>query len=140
MSNILLVDDEKMAQWVGKKTLEQPPTKHAVDIASTGEEAVKMATSGKYQVVFMDVGLPPPYGPEGGMRATKEIREYEKNNHLEPVIIIGLSANQADEMEQKMLDAGADAYLVKPVSKEKYEEVISEQLEGRISRGPTTSP
>ncbi len=68
---ILLVDDSKMNQMVAKAMLER--LGYEVDVAGSGEEAVRAATSAHYDVVLMDCLMPDMDGYE----ATEMIRRSE---------------------------------------------------------------
>lgn len=133
MVNVLFVEDEKMAAWVSKKNLEQ--LKHTVDIAETAKEAVEKFQAGKYDIIFMDGGL--PEGSEAGVMVIQQIRAYEEANQLDAVPIVGVSANAAGDMEKKMLEAGANGYYTKPVIKDTFENIINKYLVPRVDHGLT---
>jgi CheY-like chemotaxis protein len=61
-----------------------------------------------------------------GMEASLEIRKYEKQNGLQPAIIIALTALTTLQAEQEALDAGADRLMSKPVSIKKLRDVVGE--------------
>lgn len=54
-----------------------------------------------------------------GFEATKQIRTYEANLGLEKTPIIALTASVVDDDIQRCFDSGMDAYVPKPVRKEK---------------------
>ncbi len=54
-----------------------------------------------------------------GFEATKEIRAYEKVSGLPKTPIIALTASVVDDDIQRCYDSGMDAYVPKPVRKEK---------------------
>ncbi len=72
--------------------------------ASTGAEAVLLATSHNPELVLLDLGLP----DEDGVELTRRFREW---SHV-PIIVI--SARGREEDKVSALDAGADDYLTKP--------------------------
>ena len=61
-----------------------------------------------------------------GYAATREIRQWEKENSLKPVQIIALTANALKEDEQKSLDSGCNAHLTKPINKFKLIATVNE--------------
>ncbi len=63
-------------------------------------------------IVLMDWDLP----KLNGVMATQAIRAFEIAHGLEPIVIIGLSANAAPSFEAAGLKAGMDAFLIKPCS------------------------
>lgn len=72
--------------------------------AATGKEGVSMAAMYMPDVILLDLSLPDLNGEE----ILKLIREWSKA----PIIV--LTANKADDDKVRLLDCGADDYLVKP--------------------------
>lgn len=81
---------------------------HRVEFVGRGDEAVARAAGGGYDAVLMDLVLP---GMDG-VTATRAIRALPPPQGRIP--IIGVSGRGTDE--RKARAAGADAFLVKPVS------------------------
>lgn len=81
--------------------------------ASDGDEAVKeyVKNHDNIDIIFMDENM----NKVNGSEAIKAIREFEKNEEIENVIIIGLTGDALRQTRDKMIDAGADDVLVKPV-------------------------
>jgi len=61
--------------------------------------------------VIMDIEMPIMNGAE----ATRQIRQFEKEEERERTPIIGLTANALDEQRDSYLRAGMDLHLVKPI-------------------------
>lgn len=72
--------------------------------ASTGAEAILLATSHNPELILLDLGLP----DEDGVVLTRRFREWSR------VPIIVISARGREEDKVSALDAGADDYLTKP--------------------------
>lgn len=72
--------------------------------AATGEEGLMMASTQLPHVILLDLALP----NQNGETILKEIRSWSQ------VPIIVLTANKTDDDKVKLLDLGADDYLVKP--------------------------
>jgi len=51
-----------------------------------------------------------------GEDSTKEIRRYEAEHSLSKVTILALSANVNKDSSNKIMDAGADGFLGKPIT------------------------
>jgi signal transduction histidine kinase/CheY-like chemotaxis protein len=87
---------------------------------ANGREAVDEFARGTFDLVLMDCQMP----EMDGFEATKAIREIEKrtNTHIP---IVALTANAMKEDEQRCLDSGMDAYLAKPIKREKLDELLS---------------
>ncbi|NLO17779.1 MAG: response regulator, partial [Arcobacter butzleri] len=107
--NILLVEDNEINQKVAAIILEK--SKINVDLAQNGKEAVEIfkANQDKYDLILMDLQMPILSGYE----ATIQIREFNKT-----IPIIALTAASLTENRQKVIDAGMNDHLSKPIDKE----------------------
>jgi CheY-like chemotaxis protein len=77
--------------------------------ASNGKEAIELfKTTPGIQLILMDIKMP----VMDGLEATRQIKAINRNV---PVIAITAYAMAGDE--SRILDAGCDHYLVKPVNK-----------------------
>jgi CheY-like chemotaxis protein len=113
---ILVAEDNRLNQKVALRMLEK--TGCNADLACDGVEAVQMACSKDYDLIFMDVQMP----RMDGLDATRElIRRFE--NKKRPVII-GMTAHAAGEERARGMEAGMDDYLTKPIQLVKLREVI----------------
>lgn len=104
---ILLVEDNVLNQKVAKNMLEDMGC--SVDVAASGMEAIHLVEKNKYDVVFMDVGLP---GIDG-LTTTDTIRKKFQNNELP---IIGLTAHALETDIQRCYQATMNDVLTKPIS------------------------
>src|ERR1700741_3249666 len=102
MRRLLVEDDARIARFVAKGLREQA---YAVDVASTGEEALYYAAINSYDVVVLDVLIPAP----DGFQVCRELRNTGKR-----MPILMLTARDAVEDRIEGLDRGADDYLTKP--------------------------
>ena len=118
-SKILLVDDNIFNQQVGIEILEQVGL--AVDVADNGVDAVEMVNNNSYDLVFMDVQMP----RMNGIDATSVIRKTHSNDQLP---IVAMTADAMKTVEDACLDAGMDAFLVKPIDIEKLNAKLIEFL------------
>jgi two-component system OmpR family response regulator len=119
---VLVVEDHAdMAQLLGLGLREAGL---AVDVLTTGEDAVSMATEYDYDAIVLDVILP---GIDG-IEACRRIRLAGRGT---PVLL--LTARDAVRDRVLGLDAGADDYLTKPFS---FEELLA-RLRALIRRGPS---
>ena len=109
-SKILLVDDNIFNQQVGIEILEQVGLH--VDVADNGIDAVEMVNSHRYDLVFMDVQMP----RMNGIDATREIRKNHPNDVLP---IVAMTADAMKSVETECINAGMDAFLVKPIDLDK---------------------
>jgi two-component system OmpR family response regulator len=99
----------------------------AVDVASTGAEALDQVTTTEYDVVVLDVMLP---GGDG----FETCRRMRADGKWVPVIM--LTARAAVEDRVRGLDSGADDYLTKPFS---LAELLA-RIRALVRRGPVERP
>lgn len=59
-----------------------------------------------------------------GEESTKEIRKYEAENGLGKIAIMALSANVNKDSSNRIMDAGADGFLGKPISLRQLDEAL----------------
>ncbi len=95
------------------------------DIASDGLKALEKLKENKYDCVLMDVQMP----NMDGHAATRKIREIESSaekahyaslaSGKKPLYIVGLTAHAGGEDEQKCYDAGMNAFLTKPIVRDR---------------------
>jgi two-component system KDP operon response regulator KdpE len=104
MTTVVVVDDEVQIRRLLRVSLETQG--FSVHLAATGEEGLRLVQGRKPDIVLLDLGLPDRDGAE----VLSGLREWSSV----PVII--LSVRNAEEEIVRLLDAGADDYLVKPFS------------------------
>ena len=117
---ILMVEDDKMNQFVGTKVIEKK-WKAKLTIAPSGEEALELLESNTFDLILMDLLLPEMDGYE----VTRRIRSGEESkvqNHEIP--IIALTADAFNETRNKAYEAGVDDFVSKPFDYDKLFEKI----------------
>ncbi|HOF34017.1 MAG TPA: ATP-binding protein [Spirochaetota bacterium] len=91
------------------------------DAASNGKEAYELFKKKHYDTVILD-----GYMPEmDGMTAAQKIRDHEKENSKKRTPIIALSARALSSERDEFIKAGADHFIVKPVSFETLSDGLS---------------
>jgi len=100
---ILVVEDEvKTAAYLRKGLTESG---FVVDLVERGSDALEFATTGRYELILLDVMLP----DRDGWAVAAELRRRRDNT---PVFF--LTARDAVHDRVRGLELGADDYLVKP--------------------------
>lgn len=118
LARVLLVEDTEMIQFVTKSLLNSAG--FSIDIASSGEEAVEMFLPEKYNLVYMDIGLPMMNGYETSLA----IREKEKSLSAKiKTPIIALTGHGAVDVQAFCSEAGMQGILSKPLSREQAEKM-----------------
>jgi CheY-like chemotaxis protein len=102
---------------------------HRVTLANDGIEAVDTWNTGRFDVVLMDIQMP----RLGGFEATARIRslEIERDGATpgQPPVrtpIVALTAHAMIGDEERCLAAGMDAYLSKPLRRERLAAVLDQ--------------
>lgn len=121
---VLLVEDNQVNRTVVLAMLHS--LGFQVNVATDGAQAVSMAGSGNYAIIFMDCRLPVMDGYE----ATRHIRQLPG---LEHVPIIALTANALQGDRDACLQAGMNDYLAKPFKRADLQEVLQRWLAFRTS-------
>jgi CheY-like chemotaxis protein len=115
---VLLVDDNKVNQFLGKRILSNLGIQ-SIEIAGSGEEALLKARTNHFDVMLTDVEMPGMNGYE----LSHQIRAEENaGTHL---TIIALTANASDDDRENARNAGIDDYLTKPYSPQDLFDVLS---------------
>jgi CheY-like chemotaxis protein len=103
---ILVVEDNPTNLKLACDVLEMDG--YAVEKAMDAEEALVMIGKRAPDLILMDLGLP---GMDG-LSLTKLLKGAEETRHIR---IIALTAYAMKGDEQKVLDAGCDGYISKPI-------------------------
>jgi len=104
VAHILVVDDSSAVRYALKKNLTEAG--FCVTTAVDGEDGLKKAVEGSYDLVITDVDMPKMNGYE---LCTRLKGEY-KTSHI-PIIV--LSSRDSDKAVEEGFRVGADAYLSK---------------------------
>jgi two-component system KDP operon response regulator KdpE len=100
---LLIVDDEPAIRWALRKTLQG--MNFEIVEAETGEQAIALVRTIRFDAVLLDIGMP----GMNGIEACRRIRQ------LMPLLgIVMLTVKNTEEDKIQALDAGADDYMTKP--------------------------
>ena len=117
---ILLVDDDEINQFVGKKFLEKQGAN--VVIAESGEMALAELDSQAFDLILLDISMP----TMDGYMLTKHIRTHRFWRHIP---IIAMTAHVTPGYRERCLAAGMNDFIGKPFDMETLLEVIQRCLE-----------
>lgn len=103
---ILLVDDNHINRSVAKSILSKSGCE--VTEASSGQEAITMASQSRFDLIFMDIQMP----DMDGVQATHEIKKLDL---LPCPPIVAMTAYSMEEDRVNFLRQGLDDYIAKPI-------------------------
>lgn len=119
--NVLMVEDNIVAQQVEGALLTSLNCQ--VDIAESGDKAMRLFDPGKYDIVLMDIELQ----DTSGYMIAKKIRQLEQNTTYH-VPIIALTTYQADVVKYDCSDYSMDGVLTKPLTTEQAKQIIQHYI------------
>jgi len=105
---VLVVEDENDIAGLVKHTLERGGDT-VVEIASSGDQALKMASEQQLDLIILDLNLP----VLGGLEVCRLLRTRPATAKT-PIIMLTARTTESDRVVG--LDAGADDYVTKPFS------------------------
>ena len=123
--SVLVVEDHPVNRmileaWMGSAG-------HASATAENGQIAVEAAGEQRFDLIIMDVNMP----VMDGLTATRAIRAGGGPNHDTPIVVLSASARSEDHAAG--LEAGADAYLNKPIDFAALARVMNRVAGGRAA-------
>lgn len=102
---ILLVEDDALLADGLARALRQ--SSYVVEIAADGPQADRWLESGEFELAILDLGLP-------GMDGSQVLARLRARKQRTPVLV--MSAREALQERVRLLDLGADDYVIKPVA------------------------
>ena len=127
---ILLAEDHVVVRQGTRQLLEREQDIEVIGEAGDGEEAVRLASQLKPDVIIMDVAMP----KLSGIEATKQIKEL-----LPSTIVLVLTGYDYDEYIFSLLEAGAAGYLMKDVSGDQLIDAIRAVYNGEAVLHPVVA-
>jgi signal transduction histidine kinase/CheY-like chemotaxis protein len=115
---ILIVEDNKINQLVTKKIIEGLGGSY--EIANNGEEAIDQCRPQSYDLILMDINMPPGMD---GFETAREIRKFDTNTP-----IIALTAVEQLEIEERMKTSDMNDYIIKPFKIDDFKQIIDKYL------------
>ena len=116
---ILIVEDNPKSMKLMLMVLR--PHGYTLLEATDGEEALEIAIKDKPDLILMDMQLP----KLSGLEVTERLRQMPAFNHT-PIIAVTASAMKGDK--ERIIEAGCDLYISKPINTRELPEVIAEIL------------
>jgi two-component system, sensor histidine kinase ChiS len=110
--DVLLVDDDEFTRLVTRRLLPTPP--FHVRTEANGRAAMDAMTRQWPHYVLLDMEMP----LQGGVETVRWLREQEATGQRPRCGVIMISGNDDAASAARALEAGADRFLLKPVSPE----------------------
>jgi len=124
--NILVVDDVERNMRLFSDLLEVKG--YTVIKAMNGKEGVELAEKTKPDLILMDIQMP----IMDGMEAIKILKNRESTKSI-PIIALTSYAMRDDK--ERILSAGCNGYLAKPVVIREFLSMVAEHVISTTSRG-----
>lgn len=121
MRILLIEDDQQVAEMMRRMLADEG---YNVDVAPTGERGSSLAKEEPYDAIVLDLELP----DRNGMSVLQELR---REGSRTPIVVSTARSSPADVV--RVLDAGADDYISKPVPNE----VLAARIRAAVRRGGT---
>ncbi|MDR1648867.1 MAG: response regulator [Synergistaceae bacterium] len=115
-AGVLVVDDNDINLIIASELLKQYDIE--ADTAKSGEEALRMTDSKRYDLVFMDHMMP----DMDGIETTEKIRE--RGGWRSTIPIVALTANAISGMRDFFLSKGMNDFVSKPIELEILNRVL----------------
>jgi CheY-like chemotaxis protein len=120
---VLIVDDEEATRLLLARILTSELNVE-VQLAGTCEQALRLAEEYAYDAIVLDLLMP----GIGGFEVLKEIRAHPPNMST-PVVVVTVMSDP--NSKDQCLEAGANAYLVKPIERATLAAAVKAQIAGR---------
>lgn len=116
---LLIVDDSATMRMIIKRTLRTAGLSFdSTDEAGNGKEALEKLSAQKYNIMLCDINMPEMSGPE----LLKEVRQNSSCNDMKIVMV---STESDQELIEQLLADGADDYVCKPFTPDKFRDKLS---------------
>ncbi len=122
---ILVVEDERKTAAYLKRGLSEAGL--VVDVAATGDDGLRLASEGGYDLVILDVMLP-------GRDGLSVLQQLRRSGMQTPVLFLTARDSVRDRVGG--LELGADDYLVKPFA---FSELLA-RVRALLRRAPSRRP
>jgi len=116
MLRILLAEDNPVNQKVARRMLEKQH--HCVTVVGNGIEVLRVFEEKAFDLILMDIQMP----EMDGIETTSVIRQRERQSGGH-VPIVALTAHALSEDRERLIAAGMDGYVAKPI---RLAELVSE--------------
>lgn len=118
-AKVLVAEDNEINQRLIKRTLEDLGL--SITTVQNGLLAFEARQKEKFDMIFMDIAMP----VMDGVEATHQILKYEKENQMEHIPIVAITANALKGDRERFMSEGLDEYITKPIRKDSILRVLN---------------
>jgi two-component system cell cycle response regulator DivK len=119
---VLLAEDDSLSLKLMRDVL-QVNGFETIDVAN-GAEAVELATRRAPDLIVMDIGLP-------GLDGVEATRQIKASSVTKDIPVVAVTAYAMPRDEERMRQAGCDAYLTKPLRFADFVSTVKALIGGR---------
>ena len=131
-ARILVADDNRINRLILEQILESAG--YEADVVSDGESALRRLAAGRYQAAVLDLHMP-------GLDGVDLLRRYRLLKAGIRIPIVMLTADVTFDAKSDCAEAGADAFLTKPVTAETLLSTLERLIHERQVRNlPVRAP
>ncbi len=130
LGRVLVVDDIALNREILRAHLEGI-VRHW-DEAGDGYAAIALFKQHRYDAILMDIEMPELDGCETMI----SMRAWEQTRQLPGVLIVAVTSSDFPDDEQRIMDAGATTYLVKPVQRQALLAALQLRRDAAADRHP----
>ena len=124
---ILVADDSEDNRFLISSYLRSMP--YEIDFTQDGAETLEKLSHHSYDLAFVDIHMP----LLDGFAAVERFRQMEEGQGRDHLPILALTADAFPETRNKCLQAGFDAHLTKPISKQTITSSIARFISTAVS-------
>ncbi|KAH8959773.1 hypothetical protein BDL97_06G094800 [Sphagnum fallax] len=138
--HILVAEDNIVNQRVAVTLLQK--WGHSTVLACNGAEAVEKSVEGNFDLILMDVQMP----VLDGFCATTSIRQMEQSRRSSPdsmvrsMPIVAMTAHAMSGDAERIISAGMDGYISKPLNAKKLQELLQLVATGQLQKSHSFQP
>ena len=128
--SILLVEDNMINQLVAKRLLERRG--HTVTAVDSGLAALDLLQRQRFQCVLMDVEMP----GLSGLETLARLRDAAVFGEAAATPVVALTAHAVKGYRERMLAAGFNGYVAKPIDMRELDEALRQAAADRPAATP----
>lgn len=120
--SLMIVDDSATMRKIVMRTVRMSGLQFdRTEEAGNGVEALEKLSANPVDVILCDVNMPE-------MNGTEMVKKVRENDAYKDVKIVMVSTESSDDFIDELLSNGADAYITKPFTPDKFQDKLAPLL------------